>query len=193
MALRDIQAALARLYTDEAARAAFLADPKRAGASLGLDEAETDLLCDLAPRELRRFAAGLRAKRALDARKRTPLTALVLKTAFDGHFHAAVAARATSPAEQTRALARRLSALARAGTVEPVWVGDLARYEAAFVEASRRRFAIALRLFSYPVGKIAGALYAGASVGQIRPRWTLGLWVRLPGGRLKRFLWSLRR
>lgn len=186
MALREVQAALARLFTDEAARAAFLRDPRGVGRSLGLDENDANTLARLAPDALRQFAGSLKAKRALDARKAMPLTAKALGDAFAMQFRAATAALpgGVSRVAEAQALAMRLAALAREYKLEPLWISDLARYEAAFVEASHKRFGLRLRLFRFPIGSVAAALYVGASVGDIAPRTTIGIWARLPGGRL---------
>ncbi|WP_210254826.1 hypothetical protein [Methylocapsa sp. S129] len=195
MALSAVQAALARLFTDEAARAAFLRDPQGAGRSLGLDEGEANMLAAIAPKALRQFAGGLKAKRALDARKAMPLTAKALGEAFGRHFRAAAqsAPAGASRVREARALAMRLAALAHERKFEPKWAGDLARYEAAFVEAAHRRFGLRLLWFGYPVGAIAASLHAGAPVSAIAPATTLGLWARRPGGRLFHRLWSLTR
>ena len=195
MALSEVQTALARLFTDEAARAAYFKDPQGAGRSLGLDDADARLLAELAPRALRQFAGSLKAKRVLDARKRTPLTAQVLGVAFNEHLHAAAATLpiGAGRVEEAHALADRLAAFARTDALSPDWIGDLARYEAAFVEAAYRRAGLRLLLFRYPVGIVAAALQAGSPIGDIPPRATLGLWARWPGGRLTHRLWRLTR
>ena len=194
MALAPVQAALARLFTDAAARSAFLDDPRAAAHALGLDPGDADALAAIAPQALRRFAAGLKAKRALDARKALPLTAKALGASFADHFHAAAAtlrADASRP-EQAQALAGRLAALARAQALKPAWIGDLARYEAAFIEASRRRYGARLRLFRFPVARIAATLQGGGG-DDAAPSMTLGVWARRPGGRLFHRLWRLGR
>jgi hypothetical protein len=195
MALAQVQAALARLYTDEAERAAFLADPQGAACALGLEADDAATLAAIAPQTLRRFANSLKAKSLLDARKMTPLTARVLDGAFAGHFAAAAAGLGPGAGrvEQAAALAGRLSGLAGARAIAPDWVGDLARYEAAFVEAAHARRGARLRLFRYPVGAIAGALHGGAEDAEFGPKATVALWARLPGGRLFHHAWPLTR
>jgi hypothetical protein len=193
MALREVQAALARLFTDEAARASFFKDPQSAGRALGLDEADAALLARMAPPAIRQFAASLKAKRVLDARKLMPLTAEALGEAFAGHFRAAVAPLAENAgrSEEAQAFAARLAAVAKTREAEPVWIGDLARYEAAFVEAATRRFGLRLRLFRYPIATIVIAIRAGAPPGDIAAKPTLGVWARRAGGRLFHRLWAL--
>src|SRR5258708_14026150 len=91
MALRTVQAALARLFTDEAAREAFIKEPLGTAGAVGLDEDEAATFAQLAPQAIDRFARSLRGKRILDARKITPLTAGALGEAFAEHFRAATA------------------------------------------------------------------------------------------------------
>lgn len=191
MALGEVQAALARLFTDAAARADFFHDPESAGRAFGLDESDAARLAALAPQALRQFAGGLKAKRMLDARKTTPLTARALGGAFADHFRAAVASlrQDASRAEEAQALAARLAGLAAAQAIAPLWIGDLARYEAAFAEAATRRLGLRVHLFRYPVGAIAASLCTGAAVGEVAPHMTLGVWARRSGGRLLHRLW----
>ena len=193
MALKEVQAALARLFTDEAVRAAFFKDPQSAGRALGLDAGDAALLARMAPPAIRQFAASLNAKRVLDARKMMPLTAQALGEAFAGHFRAAVAPlpETAGRGEEAQALAGRLATLAKTRAIAPIWIGDLARYEAAFVEAATRRFGLRLRQFVYPVATIVVALRAGAPPGDIAAKPTLGIWARRPGGRLFHRLWAL--
>jgi hypothetical protein len=195
MALSAVQAALARLFTDEAARADFLRDPQAMGRALGLDARDAETLARLAPRALRQFAGSLRAKSALDARKRMPLTAQALGEAFADHWRAAVASlpAGASRADEAQALAARVAALAGEKRLAPEWIGDLARYEAAFVEAAQRRFGMRMRLFRFPVMRIAARLHGGGAVDDCVARTTLGVWARWPGGRLFHRVWALAR
>jgi hypothetical protein len=188
MAVAEIQKALARLFTDKAAREAFLADPQSAAAILGLEEADAALMSTVAPKELRRFSASLASKRVLDARKWTPLVAEALGPRFGPLFAALPDSR--DPVRQTEAFAAYLATLARPGKIEPVWIGDLARYEAACVAAGRPRFIFRLRFFRYPIGEIAISLARGAPVGELGTRLSIGLWFRSPGGRLLAYLWT---
>jgi hypothetical protein len=193
MALGEVQAALARLFTDEAARIAFLKDPPGAGRALGLDASDAARLAQMAPQALRRFAGALQAKRVQEARKRMPLTAQALGDSFAEHWRAAAAspAKGAGRVAEAQALARRLATLAKTKALAPAWIGDLASYEAAFVEAAQRRCGLRLRLFRFPVGTIAAPLSAGAPVGEIGRRLTLGVWARWPGERLWHRLWGV--
>ena len=193
MALSDVQAALALLFTDEAARADFLRDPQAAGRALGLDARDAETLAHLAPCAVRQFAGSLKAKSALDARKRMPLTAQALGEAFADHWRVARAPlpAGASRADEAHAFAARLTTLAGAGQLAPPWIGDLARYEAAFVEAAQRRSGARLRVFRFPVGRIAASLHAGEAIGDCAAGTALGVWARWPGGRLFHRIWTL--
>jgi hypothetical protein len=144
---------------------------------------------------LRQFAGSLKAKSALDARKLMPLTARALGEPFADHWRAAVAAlpAGASRTDEAHALAARLATLAREKRLVPDWIGDLARYEAAFVEAAQRRFGMRMRLFRFPVGRIAARLHGGDAVDDCAARTTLGVWARWPGGRLFHRVWALAR
>jgi hypothetical protein len=188
MALGEVQTALARLLTDTAARAMFARDPFSAGRALGLDEADARSVAALAPQALDRFGASLKSKRALDARKLLPLTALALGDAFGPRLREALQARPGGAAADAIALASRLAADTAAS---PPWIGDLARYEAAFIAARRRPWGVQLRLFRYPVPSIAAALHGGVSPGVVAPRTTVGLWARAPGQALVHRCWAM--
>lgn len=190
MALGDVQTALARLLTDTGARAMFARDPLSAGRALGLDEADARSVAALAPYALDRFGASLRSKRALDARKLLPLTALALGDAFGPRLCEALPARPGGAIADAIALVSRLAADTAAS---PPWIGDLARYEAAFIAARRRPWGVQLRLFRYPVPSIAAALHGGVSPGVVAPRTTLGLWARAPRQALVHRCWAMSR
>jgi hypothetical protein len=192
MGLKEVQAALARLFTDAAARDEFFNDPKSGAAALGLNDNDARALAEIAPKALARFAGSLKSKQILDARKRMPLVAQTLGARFADHWRAATeSANAKRPVEEARAVAERLAKLAAQGAIEPRWIGDLARYEAAFVEASGRRFGVRIRWFDYPVAALAASLRAGDGRESLAPRRTLAVWARAPGGRLFHRAWPL--
>jgi hypothetical protein len=185
MALADIQAVLARLFTNAPFRDAFFADPAAVGRSCGLDPAEARTLMDLSRGEVDGFAATLTRKRIGDVSKVLPLTARVLGAAFGGHVRPALAgaARPGRHYDDARAVTDRLGRLARDGALEPPWAADLARYEAAFSDAARRRMCVLVRRFRFPVARLAMAIMRGAPVADATPCMTIGVWVRWPGWR----------
>jgi hypothetical protein len=185
--LAKVQAVLARLFTDAPFCAAFFDDPAAAGRSCGLDPAEARTLAELSRDEVDGFAATLTRKRISDVGKVLPLTARVLGTAFGGHVRPALAgaARPGRHRDDARAVADRLRRLASDGALEPPWAADLARYEAAFSDAARRRVCVLVTGFRFPIARLATAIFHGAPVAAAdeKPRMTIGLWLRWPGRR----------
>jgi hypothetical protein len=188
MALADMQAALARLFTEAEARADFARDAKAAARGWGLDKTEADRLASLAPGAVDRFAGSLRAKRALDAGKLLPTTALALGPDFARKLRAHLAGPPRGAAGDALALVAELQA---APDFERPWIGDLARYEGGFIEARDKPFGLWLRAFRFPVVAIA----LGLLRGEVAPNPTLrrgwALWARAPGGRLVHRTWRL--
>ncbi|CAN2533745.1 hypothetical+protein [Methylocapsa aurea] len=181
MPLKETQALLALLYTDARFREAFFRAPQDCARQFGLGEAEAETLARIDPAAVARFADCLKGKRALDARKTLPLTHRALGARFDDELFAAIAG-APSPGRHladAAAVARRLARR----SAEPDWIGDLARFELAFVAAAARRNCVWLRLFRYPVAEIATGLARGEAPGA-RRRPSVGLWLRLFGSRL---------
>jgi hypothetical protein len=185
MALADVQAVLARLFTDASFRACFFADPVAVGRANGLDPADAQRLAALSREEVVGFAATLRRKRAVDVRKVLPLTARALGDKFRDHL-LPVTAGAPRPGrhrDDARALVDHLGRMARSARLEPPWAGDLARYELTFGEALHRCAGIMVRQFRYPVGRLATAILGGAPMPEVEPSMTVGIWLRWPGRR----------
>jgi hypothetical protein len=180
MGLMRTQALLARLFTDAKLRRAFFEDPRGAARGFGLSEEEAETLAALDRREVEQFARSLLGKRALDARKVLPLTTRALGEDFDRLLFEAI--DGPSSAERHRGDAAALTRLL-AFRGEPAWIGDLARFEMAFVSAARPGALILLRRFAWPVDEIARQLLAGARP-QAAPHRRFGLWLRAPGGNL---------
>jgi hypothetical protein len=184
-ALADVQAILARLFTDASFRASFFADPFAVGRSLGLEPTEASALAELSRNAVEQFAATIRRKRADDVRKALPLTARALGGAFDRHVLAAIvgAVRPGRHRDDARALLDHLGRLSRSNELEPPWTADLARYEATFADVLHRSACLLVRRFRFPVARLAAAIHCGAPIGNIEPRMTIGVWLRVPGWR----------
>ena len=183
MALADVQAVLARLFTDAPFRAAFFDDPVAVGRSCGLEAAEARTLAGLSRVEVDVFAGTLTRKRIADVRKMLPLTARALGDAFAGHTRPALAgaARPGRHRDDACAMAEHLCRLARYHQLAPPWAADLARYEAAFSVAQRHPIGLQVRCFRFPVAALAMAILRSAPTAGIRRRLTVGLWLRWPG------------
>jgi hypothetical protein len=76
--LAEVEAALARLYTDDRLRENFFADPRAVGAELGLSDGEARQLGSADRRRVELFAESLRLKRLGEVRGLLPRTAAVL-------------------------------------------------------------------------------------------------------------------
>ncbi|MBG0808548.1 hypothetical protein IY145_04085 [Methylosinus sp. H3A] len=189
MPLKETQALLARLYTDDVFREAFFRAPLECARRYGLGEAEAETLARIDRAAVARFADCLKGKRALDARKTLPLTQRALGARFDSALYAAISGPPAPGRHRAdaAALARRLARFSAEGRAEPVWIGDLARFEMAFVTANSRRTGLWLRFFRYPVAEVATRLARGDEPGASR-RPSVGVWLRLFGSRLFYFL-----
>ncbi|MBI1980572.1 MAG: hypothetical protein HYS63_03240 [Methylocystis sp.] len=186
MALAEIQALLARLYTDDALRREFFETPIAVSTRFGLNADEAQCLAALDRRETETFAQSLIGKRALYARKGLPLTARALGARFDALLREAVRGGGKDGKSRGDAaalvalLARRLAR----GELEPLWIVDLARFELAFIDAGRAGPALFLKRFDFDVGSIATSLARDEAVKTVR-RSTFGVWARPPRGRLR--------
>lgn len=181
MALRETQALLALVFTDAKARREFFEDPQRVARARGLDEIEAEAMARLDSREVEDFARSLLGKRALDARKTLPLTAKALGKEFDRLLFEAI--DGAPPPQRHRADAAALARLLASRPMDPLWIGDLARYEMGFVAAARPSGFFLMRRFAWPVDDIERQLLSGARV-EVFPRQRVGLWLRAPRGRL---------
>jgi hypothetical protein len=188
MALAQVQAALAKLVTHTDIRADFLRDPLGTARALGLDEADAATLALMAPRSLTRFAGSLTAKRRMDVQKWLPLTTRALGDAFVPRLREALVEPPPGTAEDALALVDRLLHDSRDA---PPWIVDLARYEAAFVEAWRPGFVFRCRRFDYPVLALAAALRRGARPDPSPRRRCVAIWLRASrGARLWHRVWG---
>jgi len=181
VALAQLQAALARLFTDANLVEAFCREPGTTARRLGLTAKDAEIFAALDAAAVRNFASALTRKRVLDARKTLPLTYRALGPEFDSLLAAEIA----EPSQPERRgadaalLADRLAARAAQGTVAPAWIGDLARYEAAFLAFERPERGVAILSFRFPLKILIGALLSGERPGRIAPRRSFGLWLRL--------------
>jgi hypothetical protein len=185
MPIVDVQRVLARLFTDARFRASFLADPVVVGRLNGLDPADAQRLAGLSRKEVDGFAETIRRKRVDDIRKVLPLTARALGDKFRDHLLPVIAGppRPGRHRDDARALVDHLGCRARSTRLNPPWANDLARYELTFGDALHHRAGIVVRRFRYPVERLATAILCGPPMANVRPRTTVGVWVRWPGRR----------
>ena len=183
MGLAEVQAALARLFTDPSLRERFFDDPQAVGSALGLSPSEANGLSGLSPRDVGRFASSLRHKRVGDARKVIPLTARALGPTFAACFLAAISGPPTPGRhlDDARTFARFLSSRERETSADPPWIPDLVRYEIAFADAHRMGVGLLWRRFRFPMGRVVASFQDDTTRAVIPPRSSLGFWLRVPG------------
>ena len=185
MSLRDIQALLARLYTNEALREAFFADPAAFQAQHHLSDELLHYLQAIAQDDLRFFAQSLRRKRLHAIRQLLPASSRALHASLEDlftRFSAAFTPQGTRKHHQdalafSRALLAPQAALLPPDA--PPWLPDLLRYEAALLKAHDPSSRFLLRRFRYPVHTLAHALLHKIPIPTPTKRFYLFLWYRL--------------
>jgi hypothetical protein len=180
VSLAETQAVLARLFTQAPARAEFARDPLALARAAGLDGEEAQRLATLDAPEIARFARGLFAKRRQDVEKWLPLTARALGSDFARCLRETLAEPPLGACADALALVAKLR-----GALTPRWIGDLAAYEGEFLRAWGPRGFFAIRVYRWPVSRIAAKLSAREPVGAVKSGLTVATWVRAPGGRLR--------
>lgn len=186
MALAQMQALLARLFTDDDLRREFFEAPIAVATRFGLSMHDTQRLAGIDRREIEAFARSLIGKRSLYARRALPLTARALGDRFDALFRQAIggAAREATNRSDAAALTAFLDTRGAKREWEPAWVADLARFELAFIDAGGSGATFFFRAFDFNVASIAQALARGEEISPVR-RTTFGVWARAPRGRLR--------
>ncbi len=86
MSLREQQNFLAKLYTDEQLRRAFLSEPSKIGEENYLNETEITEISEMLPEEISFFAESLVLKRLRQVEKFLPLTRKVCGDEFQRLF-----------------------------------------------------------------------------------------------------------
>jgi hypothetical protein len=135
MALKDLQEALARLYTDSRLRDDFLRAPAEVTAALGLTGNDAMQLLQLEPRQLKDFAHLLQRKRLAEVHRLLPQTFRRLGSDFERHFGHFAPTCSPNGIDKHRRDALAFGAyLSRCGALPPL-LADLARYETACITA----------------------------------------------------------
>lgn len=175
MGLAEVQGALARICIDAMLRDRFFAEPAAVGTELGLNAEEARGLAAVPRRQVERFADSLRHKRRDQVRRIVPIAARAIgESGFAELFerYTTESAPRGSKADLDDAVGF-VEALRRwAGQVKPPWAIDLARYELAWRQAARAGRVPLVRMFAYPVGRLA----TGRQPERVAPRVTLALW-----------------
>jgi len=177
MGLAEVQGVLARLSIDAALRERFFANPAAVGPELGLATEEALGLAQIPRRQVEQFADSLRHKRRDQVRRVVPLAARALGREFPALFERYADA---SPPRGSKAdlddAAGFVKAIRRwSDQLEPAWAVDLARYELAWRLASRAGWMPLMRVFRFPVARLAKS----RERKQVTPRPTIAFWWRL--------------
>jgi hypothetical protein len=177
MGLAEVQGALARLAIDPGLRDRFFADPAEAGIELGLVEQEALQLARMPRGQVDQFAESLRRKRRDQVRRVVPITARALGQEFPALFERYMnesAPRGSKPGLDDAS--GFIAAIGRwSDRLEPPWAADLGRYELAWREAARVGRMPIVRMFRYPVGRLA----TSPKLESVAPQVTLACWWRL--------------
>lgn len=186
MGLEAIQAVLARLVTDTALRAEFLADPVATGRRLGLDESETEQVAGLDAERVAAYAESLLRKASADLAKAMPLTRKALGLRYGELTRLFAERHGPKCRPGDGASAEAFAAFLRSVATTPAWLVDLARFEAAARVASDPKRRVVLRRLRYPIGAVASRLNEGTNVAGLGRRPMLAFWFRWrAGGRLR--------
>ncbi len=184
MSLADTQRLIALLATDASLRTQLLSDPLAVAARYGVDAKTAQTLAKEIAEEIERFARSLIGKRRNEVCKLLPRTKRVLGNCFDDLFR--LYAKTTLPNGTKKHLqdavqfADFLHTKLAAEKQIPLWIAELARYEASWLEV-RTHPCLLIRGFR-ALTKETAHLEANPSLNPaLRPRRTLALWLRLPG------------
>lgn len=155
MALAELQAVLARLYTDPVFRERFRTQPQQLSQEWGLTSSEMAHLQSLSDERLDFFAASLQQKRLRAVRKLLPQTAGLLGPAFDAQFQTFAAGYVPSGIHKHPLDALQFAAFLQAQKhhlpPQPIYFATLLDYEALQLKLNHAPQNFHWRRFQYPV------------------------------------------
>jgi len=139
MPLAEVQVALARLFTDAAARDQLRKDPGAAATAWNLSSEELQLLERIEPRQVEFFARSLRVKRFNEVIRLLPRTHQALGKEYAELFHCFALTGVPSGLHKHRQdaidFARYLEQVALPARTDRQWLVDLVRYERGWLTA----------------------------------------------------------
>ena len=192
MGLAQVQQLLAQLYTDATLRERFLRERQAVAEAFDLSAEEVHQVSQLSARQLTFFAHSLQRKRLNGVGKLLPLTKRALGARFADLFAQHAVTCVPRGARRSRADAVRFAAyveeIARRDGLEPPWVVELLRYEAARLTAADPRSRCTIRWFRRPIGTLVRQARQGDRVPSSSTRPTIALWFRLSP---RRRLWHI--
>lgn len=190
MSLQQIQALLARMYTDAALRERFFSEPDATGRDFGLTEDEIQQLQALSQPQTRAFAHGLVHKRMGQVQKLMPATSTLIQARFSRHFHAFAETCVPDGVRKHKDDAQRFAMYLRHDVEEPLppWLCELIAFESDWISAMHPKTRLQVRWYRHPVEDIHAAavlregdvpLDEAALLAATVPRcWTLACWWR---------------
>ena len=189
MSLLETQNFLARLYTDEDLRLAFLSEPEKIGAENNLTEKEIAELAAILPDELNFFADSLVWKRLREVEKFLPLTRKLLDKKFEVYF------RKFSQNFNPKSVKKHLEDAIEFGSflqkqkIEPDWVTDLAKFERARLIFNSHVKNFVVERFQYNIKEILREFSSkgGYTQSNFQRRKTFAVWLRI-GRKSKTFI-----
>ena len=140
MSLLEQQNLLARLYTDESLRRAFLSDPTGTAAQFGLSPTEIEDIERVLPDELTGFAESLLRKRMNEVEKMLPLIKKALGVDFEPLFAKYV--QTTPESKELKRIGDALAFCAFVSRETTGWIKETAEFERGRIEfnSDRRNF-----------------------------------------------------
>ena len=182
MELANVQAFLARLYTDAALRERFYDDPQQMGEASGLSAEDAQQLAQLSVAQVDFFVNSLKRKRLNEVHRLLPMScdALGDKYArlFLRHVEHFIPEGTGKHRYDAISFAAFVEETAPADGIQP-WVVQLARYEAAWLAATRPTQRWTIRWFRYSIPEILMRLQRQDELESLRLRPSIGLWVRV--------------
>lgn len=180
MSLADQQQFLSRLLTDAPLRRQFAVDPAAACAAASLTDCDAAHLRALAASDVEVFAQSLIHKRRGQVEHLMPLTCRLLGRIFETLFAEFATASLPCGVKRHQEDAIAFAAFLNEGGIAPQ-IGEMARYEAACIEAQRAGALMMLRRFRYPIRRLAVCVRQGHDPTNVAPRHCLALWWRTRG------------
>ena len=182
MSLLEQQNFLARLYTDENLRRAFLSAPEKTGKENGLAEKEIAELAAILPDELNFFADSLYWKRLREVEKFLPVTKRILGENFKILFKEF--SQTFNPTSVKKHLedAIEFCKILQIKELQPVYAKDIAKFEQGKLEFHGCEKRFVCKMFNYDIKEIL----RNPHKSNLKKRMTLTIWLKV-GGKIKHF------
>ena len=180
MDLKEIQQALARLYTDATLRERFQRDPDQAAQEEGWEQSTVAYLARVSACRMGQFARQLKGKRLGEVRDLLPRTAEALGGRFTDLFLVYADTSVLSGVHKHRDDARDFAVWALRHPAEcPLspCERDLLRYESIWLQAGPGAFHFRVARFLHPVHSLP-IRSAGLATAETTRRPTLVIWLR---------------